>query len=111
MADVYVATQSAIVDYGGSAIRIKKGVTRVESGHALLKKHPDLFAEAEASSQFRVRDTRGEASKYAKLKKDDLEEEIAKRNEDRADADKIVPVGTKNGELIAALEADDAAQG
>lgn len=39
---------------------------------------------------------------------DELRAEIDRRNEGRADADLIVPDGTKKAELLAALEADDA---
>lgn len=39
-----------------------------------------------------------------------LEGEIKARNAERDEADHIVPDGTKRADLIAALEADDAAQ-
>jgi hypothetical protein len=114
MAEVFVASQTAVVEYDGAPTRIKKGVTRVESGHALLKQHPDLFKPAETSAQFRVRDARAASdeptSRYASLKAPDLKAEIAKRNKGRTDADMIVPAGKKNADLVAALEADDAAQ-
>lgn len=52
----------------------------------------------------------GEPQSYAKWKKPDLEAEIAKRNEARDADDHIVPDEPGNKpELIAALEADDAA--
>lgn len=38
----------------------------------------------------------------------ELEAEIAKRNEGRAEADLIVPAGNKKADLVSALEADDA---
>ncbi|WGL50645.1 hypothetical protein P5P86_11785 [Nocardioides sp. BP30] len=109
MAEVFVANKTAIVDYEGAPTRIRKGVTRVEESHALLKDHPDLFSPAEASSQFRVRDARDEpGAAYASLNAKDLKAEIAKRNEDREDDRKIVPAGRKNHDLVAALVADDA---
>lgn len=50
-----------------------------------------------------------EVSIYADLKGPDLKAEIKRRNEDRDDDAKITPASNKNADLIAALEADDAA--
>ena len=49
-------------------------------------------------------------SLYADLKAPDLKAEIERRNDGREDDAKITPAGKKNADLIAALEADDAAQ-
>lgn len=51
----------------------------------------------------------GGDSVYADLKAADLKAEIERRNADRDDDAKITPAGKKNADLIAALEADDAA--
>lgn len=56
-------------------------------------------------------DSDGEPVPYAKRKKADLEAEVAKRNEGRADDDVIVVEGKGTvADLAAALEGDDAAQ-
>ncbi|HET6816881.1 MAG TPA: hypothetical protein VFH66_06605 [Mycobacteriales bacterium] len=48
---------------------------------------------------------------YSKQKVADLQAEIDRRNEGRDEADQIAPEGEKKADLIAALEADDEAQG
>lgn len=48
-------------------------------------------------------------SVYADLKAADLKAEIERRNDGREDDAKITPASNKNADLIAALEADDAA--
>jgi len=50
-----------------------------------------------------------EETPYSKRTKAELQEEIDRRNEGRDDEDLIEPEGTKNADLVAALEADDAA--
>lgn len=47
---------------------------------------------------------------YAALTSADLRAEIARRNDARDEESRIVPDGRKNVDLVAALEADDAAQ-
>lgn len=55
-------------------------------------------------------DDSGDAG-YSKLKVADLKAEIADRNADREDEDKIlITAQAKHADLVAALEADDAAQ-
>lgn len=52
----------------------------------------------------------GEAGGYSRMKKAELEAEVANRNEDRDEDAQIVVEGKGNvPDLIAALEADDAA--
>lgn len=46
---------------------------------------------------------------YAAMTAGELRAEIARRNEAREDDERIVPEGRKNADLVAALEADDAA--
>lgn len=52
-------------------------------------------------------DEDGEVSEYEKMTKAQLQAEIDSRNEDREDEEKITPGGTRNVDLIEALEADD----
>lgn len=54
--DVYVATSTAQVQYGEGRTVIKKGVTRVRAGHALLEKYPDLFKPADQDVRFEIED-------------------------------------------------------
>jgi hypothetical protein len=51
----------------------------------------------------------GEDDGYGSWKAADLKAEIKARNEGRDDSTRIVPEGGKNADLVAALEADDAA--
>lgn len=60
MADVYVAAQTAVVDDNGTPVRIRKGVTRIEAGHPLLKANPDLFKPADEDVRFRTKTTKAE---------------------------------------------------
>ena len=46
---------------------------------------------------------------YGALQKKELLAEVARRNADRDEAERIVPESEKNADLIAALVADDAA--
>jgi len=54
MAQVYVAKQSAVTQYDGRTITIRRGVTRVEEGHELLARLPHLFEPVDASVQYRA---------------------------------------------------------
>lgn len=47
---------------------------------------------------------------YAALNREQLDVEIARRNDNRDSESQIVPDGRKNADKVAALEADDAAQ-
>jgi hypothetical protein len=73
---------------------------------AKLVTNPKVFG-GDPSGQ--VEDKGTEVSVYADLKGPDLKAEIERRNADRADDAKITVVGKKNADMIAALEADDAA--
>lgn len=54
MAQVYVAKQSAVTQYDGRTITIRRRVTRVEEGHELLERLPHLFEPVDASVQYRA---------------------------------------------------------
>lgn len=60
MAEVYIAKQGAIVEYNGRPTVIKKGRTRVEVGHELLDRFPNLFEPAADGAEFRVTTARAE---------------------------------------------------
>jgi hypothetical protein len=66
MADVYVASQSAIIEHDGATVRVRKGVTRVAGNSSIYKKHPDLFKPAETDLAFEVRTTKAEPKVHAK---------------------------------------------
>lgn len=61
------------------------------------------------SQGYRVKSD-GEPSRYETSRAADLKAEIDRRNADRDEDSKIVPVGRKGSDYAAALEADDAAQ-
>lgn len=43
MADIYVATRSAVLYHGDKRVRLVKGVTTVRAGHPLLEGRDDSF--------------------------------------------------------------------
>lgn len=45
---LYVATDSALVNYEGQRVVIHKDVTRIREGHPILTEHPDLFKPIDA---------------------------------------------------------------
>lgn len=60
MAEVFIARESAIVEYDGAPVRIRKGITRIEDGHPLLEAHANLFTPADEGAQFPVRTAKAE---------------------------------------------------
>ena len=66
MADVYVASQSAIIEHDGATVRVRKGVTRVAGNSSIYKKHSDLFKPAEDGLSFEVRTTKAEPKVHTK---------------------------------------------
>lgn len=54
MAEVYVAVQSAVVEHDGRPVPVRRGATRVEEGHELLRRYPHLFAPAAEGAHYRV---------------------------------------------------------
>lgn len=69
--------------------------------------HPDAWKKADKADD--SADGGQGGSGYGGMVKKELQAEIDKRNQDRNEADQIKPDGTKNDDLVAALEADDAA--
>lgn len=41
--DIYIATESAMLDYDGVPTPIHAGHTRVRGGHVLLEQYPEFF--------------------------------------------------------------------
>lgn len=60
MAEIYVATTTAVVAYDGGQRTIRKGTTRVEEGHELLELYPQLFEPAADGAQFKVRSAKAD---------------------------------------------------
>lgn len=52
--DVYVATETGFVHVGDTDLPIRKGITRVRAGHALLKAAPGLFEPVEEDIEYDV---------------------------------------------------------
>lgn len=75
---------------------------------AKLVTNPKVFGDS--GGQDEDKGTGGGDGVYADLKAPALKAEIERRNDGREDDAKITPAGKKNVDLIAALEADDAAQ-
>lgn len=68
MAEVYIATEDAVVTVGnGDFVAIRRDITRVAEGHPLLKSHGQFFKPASEGVHFDVEDTR--ATPKAGLKK------------------------------------------
>jgi len=117
MAEVYVATTTALVNYDEHT-KIKKDVTRVHAGHPLLEMYPQYFKPADEDVRFAV-EVRGtgdgtvidpeSTSPWAEVAYNDLQAEIAKRNEGRDEDAKIKPASRSAEDLRAALDADDIA--
>ena len=70
--DIYVAKESAFVDYDGGQVQLNKGMTRVRAGHELLKLYPQFFEPLKVQydvvedTSSRTRDTgRADARKTA----------------------------------------------
>lgn len=95
---------SLIVYVDGKAVKFVDGVVEA-SGKAAdkLREIADEYGIAEVEGA-------SEAGGYAKLSKADLQAEIDRRNEEREDDEQIVRKGANKPDLVAALEADDAAQ-
>lgn len=58
MAQMYVAAESGACELDGGIIIVHRDVTRVDEGHALIKKYPELFKPLEA--HYRVETARQE---------------------------------------------------
>lgn len=74
MAQMYVACESGALDINGERTIVHKDHTRVDAGHALVKKYPEFFQPLEA--HFRVENSRqapdsGEALKLVQKERDD----------------------------------------
>ncbi len=67
--------------------------------------NPKAWADADAEGDGGT----GEGDGYGSWKAADLKAEIKARNEGRAEGDRITPESQRNADLVAALEADDAA--
>lgn len=60
---IYVCKESAVFQYDGDQVLVRKGETRVREGHPILKAHPELFEplkvhyEVTEDTSSRTRDT------------------------------------------------------
>lgn len=68
MAEVYIATTDAVVQYEGDMVSIRKNVTRIEEGHPIHTAHPEFFMPVGEGVHFPVRNAKAEPRTVARKK-------------------------------------------
>ncbi len=101
-------THVHVVNPKGEPVVLKPGVD-VPAWAEKAITNPKVWVDGPKADKAPQGDGGAGDSVYADLKAADLKAEIERRNADRDDDAKITPAGKKNADLIAALEADDAA--